>query len=105
MATFLNFALASDDELASALGAQLKAHRMASQLRQVDLAARAGIALGTLKRLEACGVCTLGSLIQVVRALGLETELQALFMLPEPQSIAAMEAQAAPRQQRVRLKK
>ena len=104
MDTFLNFTFASDEELASELGARLKAHRLANKLRQIDLAARAGIALGTLKRLEARGVCTLGSLIQVVRALGLEAELQALFKLPDPRSIAVMEAQAAPRQQRVRFK-
>ena len=105
METILNFTFASDEELASELGARLKAHRLAKQLRQVDLAARAGIALGTLKRLEARGVCTLASLIQVVRALGLESELEALFKPPQPQSIAAMEAQAATRQQRVRHKK
>jgi transcriptional regulator with XRE-family HTH domain len=105
MDTFLNFTFASDEEVAGELGARLKAHRLAKKLRQVDLATRAGIALGTLKRLEARGVCTLGSLIQVVRALGLESELQGLFKLPEPKSIAAMEAQAATRPKRVRYKK
>ena len=104
MDIFLNFAFASDDEIANELGARLKAHRLAMKLRQIDLAARAGIALGTLKRLESHGICTLGSLIQVVRALGLEPELQGLFKLSMPNSIAAMEAQAVASPKRVRHK-
>lgn len=101
----MNFTFASDEELASELGARLKAHRLAGSLRQVDLTSRAGVALGTLKALETRGVCTLGSLVQVVRALGLESELQGLFKLPEPKSIAAMEAQAVPLPKRIRRKK
>lgn len=98
MAAFLDFTFASNEEVALAIGVRIKAYRLFRGQRQADLAASAGVALATLKALENQGTCTLSSLIQIVRALGLEGELQNLFAIPKPLSIAAMEAQAqAPR--------
>jgi len=105
MAEFPDFTFASNEEIADTLGRRLKAIRLQQGLRQVDLAASAGVAPATLKALENQGNCTLASLIQVARALGLEGDLQALF-LPQPvRSIAAMEEQAQPARKRAPTKR
>jgi len=100
MASFPDFAFSSVDEISLELGGRLKARRLQRGLRQADLAASAGIAPATLKGLENQGTCTLATLIQVVRALGLEDDLQALFLPPPVQSITAMEAQSRPARKR-----
>jgi transcriptional regulator with XRE-family HTH domain len=68
----------------------MKAARLARSFTQAELAARAGVARGALIHLERTGASTLSTFVRVARALGLEAELQPLF-LPQVQSIAQME--------------
>ncbi len=84
------FDLASNNEILHELGARLRAQRLAQGLPQAELAAMAGVSLGTIKSLERGGSTSLETFIRVVQALGLTDHLQPLFALPR-QSIAQME--------------
>ena len=103
MFNILDFGLASSDEICQALGQRLKAARLARGLLQSELALRAGVSRGTVVTLESTGQTTLASLVRVVHVLGLENQLQSLFMPEPPRSIAEMERRAsAPRQRATR---
>ncbi len=94
----LDFATAT--EVCQQLGQRLRAQRLAQLLTQAELAARAGVALGTVRKLEGSGQSSVESLVRVVQALGLVAELQNLWAQP-PQSIAQMvQAEQASRRQR-----
>lgn len=86
----MNFNLATQQEISLALGERLRAQRLAQDLAQEDLAARAGVSLSTLKRLESVGVCGMDSVIRVAQALGLAGGFESLFVL-KIESIAQME--------------
>lgn len=58
------------DELAADLGEMLRRERVRQRLRQADVAARAGIALTAVRRLELGTGATVHTLAAVVRALG-----------------------------------
>jgi transcriptional regulator with XRE-family HTH domain len=95
----LDFNLASADEICQHLGQRLRGRRLALLLTQAELAARAGVSTGTVRTLEATGAVSADSLVRVALTLGLAPQLQGLFLLPPPQTIADLErAQAAPRQ-------
>lgn len=101
----MDFELAAGDEILHELGARLRAQRLAQGLPQAELAAMAGVSVGTVKSLERRGACSLATLVRVVQALGLVAHLQPLFLLPR-QSIAQMEqAQRARRARAPRRKK
>ena len=100
MYAILDFTFATDLEIGRTLGSRLKQNRLIKGMQQDEVALRAGIARATLQKLENQGAGTLITLIQVVRVLGLEAELQTLFEPQEPQSIAEMEAQAVRRRVR-----
>ncbi|MBY0238815.1 MAG: helix-turn-helix domain-containing protein [Burkholderiaceae bacterium] len=94
----LDFAFATHQEICAELGQRLKRQRLVQALTQKDLAERAGVALGTVKNLEAKGISSLESLIRIVMALGLLDDLASLFELQATYSIAQMErAQLAER--------
>jgi transcriptional regulator with XRE-family HTH domain len=82
--------LATPQEICLELGRRLKAQRLAQPLSQDELAARAGVSTGTVKNLEGKGVSTLLTIVRIVDALGLTGQLQELFELQAPLSIAAM---------------
>jgi len=90
MPNILDFAFASNVEVARELGRRLKAHRLSQNLQQIELAARAGVARGTVQNLEAKGQCSLESLVRIVRALGLVDQLAEVFELKAAQSIAEL---------------
>ena len=73
------------------LGGRLRAHRLAQNMRQAELAEKAGVSKLTIINLEKKGTVTFHSFIQVVRALGLLDELTEVFKL-QSNSIAMMEA-------------
>ncbi len=85
------------------LGERLRRQRLARELQQRELAARAGISETTLRNLEARGVCTLETFIKVIMALGMADELTDLLETRHA-SIEAMEKATSPRQ-RVRRKR
>lgn len=70
------------------LGAQLRAIRLRQNINQAVLAARSGIALNALKRLESGRGGTVRSLLSVVRALGRQEWIEALS---PPVSVSPMQ--------------
>jgi transcriptional regulator with XRE-family HTH domain len=56
-----------------------RARRLAANLSQEGLAARAGMSVASLKRFERTGQIAFGSLVRLAFALGAETEFDALF--------------------------
>lgn len=86
----MDFILASIDEILRELGGRLRAQRLAQGLPQAELAAMAGVSLGTIKSLERGAASSTETFIRVVQALGLTDHLQPLFELSR-QSIAHME--------------
>lgn len=81
----------STQEVCQVLGDRLRMHRLAQNIQQAELAAKAGVSKLTIINLEKKGTVTFLSFIQVVRALGLLDELSELFMF-QSKSIAMMEA-------------
>ena len=61
---------ADPDDLEQVLARQLRTLRLRLNLDQRELAARSGVALGVVKRLESGRGATLKSLIKVLRTLG-----------------------------------
>lgn len=86
------FDLASLEEVGSELGHRLRARRLTLAIQQVELAERAGVSLGTVRNLEAKGLCSLASFLRVVRALGMLEELSGLF-LPKSTSLSDLKRQ------------
>ena len=68
----------STDELESKLGEQVRAVRLRRNLSQADLAAAAGVALGSLRNLESGSGATVATLVRVIRCLGLSDWLASL---------------------------
>lgn len=78
------------DEIVVELGGRLKRQRIAQGLTQAEVAARAGVSTPTISNLESGKNTAFETVVRVVSVLGLENELQDLFML-QPLSIAALE--------------
>src|SRR6188474_1459026 len=95
----IDIKLATPDELVHELGSRLRTQRLASRVTQQELAQRAGVALGAIKKLESDGNTTLQTFVRVVQALSLTSDLENVLMLKPHISIAEMERAAmAPRQ-------
>lgn len=93
--------LSTPAEICQQLGQRLRAQRLAQLMSQAELAARAGVALGTLRKLEASGQTSTETLVRVAQALGLAEPLHTLWQVQTVASIAEMErAQAAASRQR-----
>lgn len=96
----MTFALATANEILLTVGQRLRLQRLAQGLPQRELAQMAGLSLGTLRKLESSGQCSLETVVRVVQSLGLVDELEHLFVLKR-QSIAQMErAELATQRQR-----
>ncbi|MCC8459649.1 DNA-binding protein [Photorhabdus hindustanensis] len=93
--------LYTESELLAELGNRLREHRLRRNMLQTELALRSGISVSALKKLEASGQGTLENFMKVAFALRLEDEVKSLFM-PQPVSIAQLEAMKAPVRQRAR---
>ena len=85
-----DFRLASLDEIVQQLGQRLRDQRMSKLMTQVELASRAGVALGAVKKLESSGKVTVETLVAVARALGRVGDLN-IFLIEAQFSIAEME--------------
>jgi transcriptional regulator with XRE-family HTH domain len=79
------------------LGHQLRALRLKRELRQSELAQRAGIALNAVKNLESGNGATIGSLVSVLEVLGRAEWLKTLLP-PVALSPREMLRARAPRQ-------
>ncbi|MFT3992339.1 MAG: helix-turn-helix transcriptional regulator [Luteolibacter sp.] len=90
--------------LARDVGARLKGLRLAKGWTQDELAERAGVAVSTLKLLEAKGQGSFQRLIRVAVALGVDGELRGLFVRSETmesiEAVKSAERQRAPRRKR-----
>ena len=100
----MHFGLASTDEIAQEIGRRLRAHRLAQNIQQNELAARAGISRRTLVNFEHSGRASFDVFLRVVMALGLIDSLSALFEL-KPKSIKDMEKASIKRQRASRTKR
>ena len=98
----LDFHLASSDEIVQALGQRLRAQRLSRLMPQEELARRAGVAVGSVKKLEASGNTTLQTWVRVVQALALTDEIAGLLQLKPNTSIAAMESAELAQRKRAR---
>ncbi len=85
------------EEVEAALGAQLRAARLAVDIDQASLAQQANVALGSLKALEAGRGANVRTLIRVVRALGLEHWLDGLYETSPMSPLALARVAAAQR--------
>lgn len=86
----VHFGLATTDEIAEELAARLRAHRLAQNLTQRELAARAGISHRTLTTFEQSGKVSLDVFLRIVDVLGLSESLSTLFEQKQ-QTIKEME--------------
>jgi len=68
--------------------------RLAQNLTQADLAGRAGVSSGAVRKLESGGLTTLATFVKCVQALGAADEFESLLS-PQVASIAQMEREAA----------
>lgn len=92
-------------ELLSALGAAVRARRLAQNWSQAEAAKRAGMSQSTWKRLEATGQATTESLLSAAIALRCEDGFARLFPAPTPQSMDELleqqrQAASAPKRRR-----
>src|SRR3546814_3845382 len=85
----MDFSFATANEISRELGARLKIVRIAHGLTQPELAKKAGVSLSTVRNLARTGDCSLGTLIKVAQAMGLERGFGELFK-PAIQSIAEL---------------
>jgi len=93
----LHFGLATADEIAQELGNRLRAHRLAQNLQQNELAARAGVSTRTLGEFERSGRGSLDVFLRLAMALGLSESMSTLFEL-KAKSIKDMETASQKRQ-------
>ena len=87
----MNLQFATCEEVVRELGRRLRAHRMANSMTQDELSTRAGVALGSIKKLESTGRTTLETFVRVVQALSLVGEVENILILRPRVSIAEME--------------
>lgn len=76
--------LSSPTDAMRSVGTRARSVRLAQNLTQEGLAARAGVSLGSLKVFESTGKASLETLTKIAFALGAEAEIETLF---PPQAI------------------
>jgi DNA-binding XRE family transcriptional regulator len=87
-------------EIISLLSRRAREARLAANLTQAELAGRAGISLGAVRKLESGGQTTLPTFVRCVVALGEVRSLGSVLERPAPASIAEMARQAGARPRR-----
>ena len=81
-------------EIMRDVAAREKAVRKSRHLTQQQLADKASVSLGSLRRFEQTGQVSFDSLVAIMFALGCESELDALFARPAYSSIEEVIADA-----------
>jgi len=89
-------------ELATDLGARIRARRLGLGWSQTEAAARAGVAYRTWRRLESEGRASIDDLVRAALALRCEQGLEALFPEPAAASIDDLLARQAATRSRLR---
>lgn len=80
-------------ETCAHLGQRARHTRLLQNLTQAELAARAGISPGAVRKLESGGQTTLATFVRVAFALGAAGDFEQ-FLVPQVASIAQMERDA-----------
>jgi transcriptional regulator with XRE-family HTH domain len=93
----VHFELATPDEIAREFGNRIRAHRLAGNLQQSELAARAGVSERALRNFERSGRGSFDLFLRAAMALGLIESMSNLFEL-KPKSIKDMERASQKRQ-------
>lgn len=83
MAIMIAINLSSPTEAIRGTGQRAKRARLAQNLTQAGLAARAGVSLGSLKSFESTGKASFETVVRIAFALRAETEVEMLFP-PQP---------------------
>jgi transcriptional regulator with XRE-family HTH domain len=76
----LELSFRKPDEIVALLCARLRTERLALQLTQSDVAARAGVGVNTVSNLEAGRNVSLETVVRVAMVLGRSKELEGLFL-------------------------
>jgi len=92
----------SYDTALEALGRRARALRILQDLRQSELAARAGVSSGTVVRFEHTGKASIENVLRLATVLGAEAGFEALFQPPKYRSLDEALARPTPERQRVR---
>jgi transcriptional regulator with XRE-family HTH domain len=88
----MDILIKSPEDLRRELGAAIKAKRLASNLTQSDVAAKADIAVRALIRLEAGQVTTTDTLVRALKAMGAADMISRLVPSPGISPIAMLKA-------------
>lgn len=75
----LNLNLTKPDEVVKRICTRLRQERLSQQMKQSEVAARAGIGVGTLSNLEAGRSVAFDSVVRVAMVLGRLNDLEHLF--------------------------
>jgi len=81
-----------EKDAAIRIGRRLASERLARNERQVDLARRAGVSIGALRRIESDGSSTVDTMLRVMSALGMQKEIDRICLpasreIPSPMAI------------------
>jgi len=98
-------AYATTEQIGEALGERLASIRLARNKKQDELAEEAGISVRTLRRLESGQGGTLDNFIRVLKALGIQQNLEGLLPDPSVRPIERIETSRGTERQRARPKK
>jgi transcriptional regulator with XRE-family HTH domain len=71
----------------AALGERARQLRILRNLRQAELAARAGVGVATVHRFEKSGTASLENVLRIATALGAEADFEKLFEAPPYSSL------------------
>lgn len=82
MSYSIDFSVATSDQIEAALCRRLEGTRLSRNMTQVQLAEEAGVSPRTIGRLEKGQGVSMDTFIRVMRALGIQHNLEAL--LPDP---------------------
>ena len=79
--------LDTPQEIAAQIGDRARQLRLARELRQTDVAARARVSVATLQRFESTGVAAFSAVLRIATVLGAEAGIRELFAPPSAQSL------------------
>lgn len=88
----------TDQAILKEIGERVAMVRLNQNFTQASLAEQAGVSKRTVERLEAGESVQTTSLIRLLRSLGLQQRLEALFPEPVPSPIAQLKLQGKKRQ-------
>lgn len=97
------YSLRTPEQVSIDLAGRFRELRLARGWRQVTLAERAGVSLGSLRRFESSGKVSLQNLLKLAFAIGRLDDFDTILELPPAASIAELEAREKPKRQRGRV--